>query len=238
MTTRLALLSLAALAATAASAQISTDRPGLAYSASTVGARVFQIEAGTPQATLTGTADAYQIPVALRYGLTPTIEARISTSVFDVLNGGMDTDSDIGFQTVTVGAKVAVPVSGFSLALIPEALVPARADGDVAFQLNAPASFAAGDFGVTLVPGLAVGNGSTTLNAVGLVSRAFGTLSAYAEVGAFPNLRSGGATPVLAGGGVAALLNADTQVDAFFDAGLNDAAPDLVVGIGISFRLD
>lgn len=238
MTTRLALLSLAALAATSASAQISTDRPGLAFSASTVGARVFQIEAGTPQATLAGGADLYQVPIALRYGLTPAIEARVSTSVFDAtrINGG--TDADAGFQTITVGAKVAVPMSGVSLALIPEVLVPTRSGSDVAFQLNALTSFAAGDFGVTLVPGVAVGNGSTTLNAVGLVSRSFGTLSAYAEVGAFPNLRTGGATPVLAGGGITALATPDLQLDAFFDAGLTDAAPDLIVGLGIAFRLD
>lgn len=238
MTLRLALLSLAALAATGASAQISTDRPGLAYSSTTVGQRVFQVEAGTPLAVLTGGSDVYQLPVALRYGVTPAVEVRASTSVFDAVDDGTDTSSDAGFQALTLGAKIAVPVTGFTFSLIPEVVVPVRADGDVAFQINAPASFAAGQFGVTLVPNLTTGNGATSAGGVALLSRAFGTVTAYGEIGAYPVLTSGGGTPVLAGGGLTALATPDLQFDAFFDAGLTDDALDLVVGIGVSYRLD
>lgn len=241
MTLRLSALSLLALAASAPSAaQVSTDRPGLGFNPATVGQGALQIEAGLPQATLLGDdATAYTVPVALRYGITPSIELRASSSVFDATDAAGETESGVGFSTVTAGVKLAVPAGGFALGLIPEVVIPTEGDGDVVFQLNAPAGFALGDLGLTLVPGLVTGNGSTTLNAVAVLGRSFGgALSGYAEVGAFPLLEGDGDTPVLAGGGVAVLLNEDTQLDAFFDAGLTDAAPDLVVGVGASFRID
>ena len=137
------------------------------------------------------------------------------------------------------GVKVAVPTDAVALAVIPELVIPTEGDGDVVFQVNVPAGLSVGDFGLTLIPGLVTGNGATQLNAVAVLSRSLGgTLSGYAEAGAFPLLDGDGDTPVFVGAGLAALLNPDTQVDAFFDAGLTDAAPDLVVGVGVSFRID
>jgi hypothetical protein len=241
MTPRITLLVLLALVAGApVTAQVSTDRPGLGFNPATVGRGAFQIEAGLPQATLLGDdATAYTVPVALRYGITPAIEVRASSSVFDATEIGGETESGLGFSAITAGVKVAVPAGSVALGVIPEVVIPTEGDGDVVFQVNAPAGFTVGDFGLTLVPGLVTGNGATVLNAVAVLGRSFGSgLSGYAEVGAFPLLDGDGETPVLAGAGVAVLLNEDTQLDAFFDAGLTDAAPDLVVGIGASFRID
>ena len=237
MTCRLLPLALTTLLAQSASSQISTDRPGLAFSASTVGARVFQVEAGTPEATFGG-SDSYRVPAALRYGLTPGLEARVSATVIDAIEVDDGTSVGLGFDVVTLGVKVSVPVSGASLAVIPEALVPTDGDGDVTFQVNAPATFTAGAVGLTLVPGLVTGNGSTTLNAVANLSRAFGTITGYAEAGVFPTLDDGGTAPVQAGAGILVLAGANTQFDAFFDAGLTDTAPDLLIGVGVSFRFN
>ena len=60
-----------------------------------------------------------------------------------------------------------------------------------------------------------------------------GPVSAYVEVGAFPD---GDATPVLAGGGLLVLVSPDVQLDASFDVGLTDGAADLLFGAGASFR--
>ena len=239
MLLRPALLTALALVAGSASAQISTDRPGFGFSPLTVGAGVFQVEAGTPQGTLNSGADAYSVPVALRYGLTPAFEVRLAASVLDAVGGGgADLDADVGFRSVTAGAKVSVPAGGVDLSVIPEAVVPTEGGGDVVFQVNVPAGFALGDLGLTLVPGLVTGGGSTQFNAVAVLSSSLGgTLSGYAEAAAFPFL-DGGGTPVFAGAGLTALLTNDVQVDASFDAGLTDAAPDLVVGVGVSFRID
>ena len=228
------LLLLAALAATGASAQISTDRPGLAFTASNVGAGVIQAEVGTPDATLNPGVDLYAVPVALRVGVTPGVEVRASASLLRVARLGGATDAEVGRGPLTVGARVALGLSGVEASAIAEVVVPD--EGAVGFQANVPVSFSAGALGVTLVPGVQTGSG-TVLNAVGLVSRAVGPLSGYAELGAFPSLDGGGGTPVLAGGGATLLLSDDLQVDAFFDAGVTDAAPDLLVGLGVSVRL-
>ena len=235
MTPWRSLLLLAVLASATASAQISTDRPGLGFSPATVGARVLQIEAGTPQAVL-DVDDSFSVPVALRYGVTPDFEVRVSASVLDgISDDGLD--AEFGLRTVTAGVKFAVPTDALALAVIPEFVIPTEGGGDVAFQVNVPAGLSVGDFGLTLIPGLVAGGGTTQLNAVAVLSRALGgTFSGYVEAGAFPFLD--GDAPVVLGAGLAALLNPDTQVDAFFDAGVTDAAPDLVVGVGISFRID
>ena len=39
------------------------------------------------------------------------------------------------------------------------------------------------------------------------------------------------------GAGLTALASPDVQFDAFFDAGVAGGAPDLLVGVGLSFRL-
>ena len=237
---RLSLLVLLGLTAGSAAAQITTDRPGFGYSPATVGARVFQVEAGTPEATLNPRIDQYAVPVGLRYGVTSAFEVRVAASVLNAVSGdGIDFDPEVGFRSVTAGVKVAVPAESVDLGVIPEVVIPTEGGGDVVFQVNVPAGFSLGDVGLTLVPGLMTGNGSTQLNAVAVLSRSLGgTLSGYVEAGAFPLLDGAGGTPVVAGAGVATLLNDDTQIDAFFDAGLTDAAPDLLVGVGVSFRID
>ena len=251
MPLRSLLLVVAALVAGRASAQISADRPGLASSSETVGRGVVQIEAGLPEASRTtfdfanAALTTASFPVALRYGLTSRVELRASTpSAYDAVRlssddpGNRRSDSRIGFDVLTVGAKVGLNVGSGTLALVPEVDLPVRGNGGSALRLDAPATFPLGDFSVTLAPGLVAGDNGLGLNAIGSVSRSFGALSAYAELGAFPSADVDGAneTPVLAGGGVAARIDADTQLDAFFDAGLGGGAPDLTVGIGIAHR--
>ncbi len=228
-------LILAALLVPAARAQISTDRPGFTFGASVVDPGVFQAETGLPEATLGSNADVYQVPVQLRYGLLPGLEVRVLAPAFRAVDaGGLDVRR--AFDPVVAGVKVEVPVGGVSLALITEAIVPTRG-GSLGVQFNAPAAVALGDASLTLSPGVVVQNGTTTLNLVGSLGRDFGrTLGAYVEAAAFPVI-DGNATPVYIGGGVLARASPDVQLDAFFDAGVSGDADDLLVGVGVSFRL-
>lgn len=227
------------LLASSAAAQITTDRPGFGFSPDVVGARVFQVEAGTPEATLDSGADTYAVPVALRYGLAPAVEVRLATSVLDGVQGEGVSDLDLGFRSLTAGLKLAVPTDAVTLALIPEFVIPTEGGGDVVFQINAPAAVSLGAVDLTLVPGLVTGGGSTQLNAVAVLSGSLGgALSGYAEAVALPTLDGAGGTPAYLGAGLAVLLNEDTQLDAFFDAGITDAAPTVLLGVGVSFRID
>ncbi len=251
----LALLSLAASAP--ALAQISTDRPGLGFSAAVVPRGTFQVEAGTPQATrldgpevagFSGSLTTFSFPVALRYGITRTLELRAATSVYDVtraavdtpVGGGSDSEGNAGFDVVEIGAKVQLATNGPTVALIPSISIPTTEAGRVAGAARAVAGWTLTDrLGLTTVLGATVTDGEpdtqVAAEAVAVVSAALAdAVSAYAEVGAYPQ---DGSTPVLAGGGLLLRLSPDVQLDASFDAGLTDSAPDLLFGAGLSFRL-
>ena len=254
----LALLPAAALAGLTApaSAQISTDRPGLGFSASVVDRGTFQVEAGLPQATrrdvsagrFEGSLTVFSFPVQLRYGVTETIEARLGTpSAYDVtrlsidtpVSDGSDSDGDAGLDVVEVGAKIQLATNGPVVSLIPSLLIPTTEAGDLAGTFRAVAGWALSErFGLTTVLGAVVTDADpdtqVTGEAVAVVSTSLAdALSAYAEVGAFP---SDDATPLLAGGGLTFLVTPDVQLDASFDVGLNDDAPDLIFGAGASVR--
>ncbi len=256
MSKRLPLL-LALLAAASASAQISTDRPGLGFSPLVVPQGTFQVEAGTPQATrfnapeasgVSGSLTVYSFPVALRYGLTETIELRAGTpSVYDIVSvsidtpAGNDSDSDrnAGLDVVEVGAKIQLATNGPTVALIPSVLIPTIEGGDLAAVARVVAGFALTErVGLTAVLGGSVTDAEPDARVVAEAVAVIGTalsdaFSVYGEVGAFPQ---DGGTPVLAGGGLLFLVSPDVQLDASFNVGLTDEAADLLFGAGLSFR--
>ena len=260
MPLRLSLLALAllALAASApASAQISTDRPGLGFASVVVPRGTFQVEVGLPDAArvdgpqvgrVTSTLTTFSFPVALRYGLTETIEFRAATSLYDVTRlsvdapsgSGSDSDGDAGLDVVEVGAKVQLATNGPTVALIPSLLIPTTEAGDLSVAVRAVAGWTLTDrLGLTTVLGATVADRDPDTQVaaeavVGVSAALADAVSAYAEVGAYPQ---DGGTPVLAGGGVLLLVSPDIQLDASFNVGLTDEAPDLLFGAGFSFRL-
>lgn len=226
-------LCLAALAAFPAAAQIATSRPGFGSGPAVVPRGVFQLEAGTPEASLREGPDVLSFPVLVRLGLGGAWEVRAGTSVFDVVTGDGG-DAEVGFERVTVGLKREFGVGPVGAALTPAVTVPTEG-GPVTLGLTGVARFPLGGaWGFNAVSGLRYRDEDLTSLLVAVVDRPLGgAWSGYAELAAFPE-----SDAAYAGGGLLYLLTPDAQVDLFFDAGLTAAAEDLVVGGGFSFRLD
>lgn len=236
---------------------IATDRPGLAFSPLVVPQGALQIELGLPQVTrtrfdsgtATGTSTLVDTPTLLRYGVVPRLEVRLGASLYNRASlslGGGETDATTGVGDAEVGVKYQA-IAGTdgvlpNLSLVGSVILPTGADGFTAVDPVVTANAVAGlalpsGVGATLVAGatLPTADGASASGTlVGLVGRSITpTVSGYVEAGVFP---TDGATPVLAGAGLAVLVTPTVQLDAFVDAGLTDAAPDLVGGVGVSVR--
>ena len=250
-----ALLVLVLAGPVVAQSAISTDRPGLTSNPTVVPMGAFQVEVGTPQVTSGGDATLVNAPTQLRYGITPRLEARVFSTLFNDLSvDGLSvegaTSEASGFGDIEVGFKyqilTAAPGGTPNLSFIPTVVIPVGDDdlvgistvSDPVVNANVAAGFALpSGLGITLLAGATIptaDNANVNANLVGLVGRSFTPqLSGYVEAGAFP---SDAVTPLYAGAGLAYLVSNRVQLDAFFDAGLNDAAVDLIAGVGISAR--
>lgn len=246
----LASLLVALLACGTASAQyvISTDRPGLGFSAGVVPPGLLQIEAGTPAVLYDEEVDLTEIstPLLIRYGFDEFIELRLGTSGYRSRSIGEERTT--GFGTVEVGAKVTIPVEPstvLQLALLPTVTLPI---GDEAFvpDRTEGALYAVGEwfgtpyFGMTTVSGIQLladpEGGSEVEGAFVVVAhQSLRQLNAYAELGYYP--RSGGANAAYAGGGATLTLTPRLQVDAFTNYALTDNVPPWQFGGGVSFAL-
>ena len=244
-----ALLALLAVLATPGRAQgaISTDRPGLTFNPTVVPAGAFQVEVGTPQLSQFSVGTLVNAPTQLRYGITPRLEARVFSTVYNSFSAdGPGADAD-GFGDVEVGLKyqilTAAPGGTPNLSVIPTVVIPTGEDGftvgDPVVNANVAAGFALPNaFGVTVLAGATIptnDGANVNANLAVLLGRSFTPqFSGYVEAGAFP---TDGSTPLYGGAGLAYLVSNTVQLDAFFDAGLNDDAADLLAGVGVSFRL-
>jgi hypothetical protein len=231
---------------------ISTDRPGITLSPAVVGQGVFQIEAGVPQITTShghGTdADLLSLPVQLRFGLSPAVELRLGGTVWNRLADDASGEDAEGTGDVELGTKVALTGNDADVrtAAIFGLRLPVGDDDFSNHQAGYSASLAASmsldssDFltailGITRTPidGENVVTGSLGL----LYGHSFEDtpLGAYVEAGWFPDLESSFDMAV-AGAGITYLVNADLQLDAFGDFGLNEDTPDATLGVGVSWR--
>lgn len=225
------------------SAQLATDRPGLGFAASTVEPNGVQVEAGLPSATATDRdgldIQTYRIPVRVRVGLTPSLEVRLSTSLFDAVRVEGDGDGSLGFETVQAGAKLQVrrgEAGGPAIALLGAVQVPAGEDGSAVFAADVAAAWTLPNaLGLTTVAGVAARGEAVQGSLVGVLARSLTPrLGGYAEAGAFP---SEGAVPVLVGAGVTFAATPTAQLDAYINRGVTDDARDWLFGLGFSFRL-
>lgn len=264
ITAALTLLLLASSALASAQETIATDRPGFAFSPVAVPTGSLQIEVGAPQIARVGvaaldgegsgldaTSSLLNFPTTLRFGVAPRLELRAFSTLYNRVSLEVEGDnasleaSDGGFGDVELGLKYQVLEASEgvpNLSLIPTVVFPTGADGftvgDPVINANAAAGFTLpSGFGATLVAGATIPTAeesTVTANLVALVGRSFSSaVSAYVEAAMFP---TDGATPVYVGAGLAFLATPTVQLDAFFDAGLNDEAVDLIGGVGISAR--
>lgn len=229
---------------------IATDRPGFLFSTALVPEGAFQVEAGTPLVALDEQAgvDVAQAstPVQLRYGLSPSLELRVGSPVFNRFATDPGPDES-GFGDVEIGAKIplSLPLGQDGAALIAGLRLPVGGDPFAADgpspSLNAVSSWAldeltsiTGLMGVSYLP-VDGGDDPVTGSLAALVSRSLGAgWTGAVEAIWFPARHA----PDTAYAGVWAtrLLGDAWQLDASVHRGLDEDASDWLLGVGISWR--
>jgi len=236
---RLALL--AVFAAAPAAAQIVTDRPDLTESP--VAVQRLQLETGV---VLTledtglggGSVDVAGPSALVRLPLAPGVEARLGLPDVVVTDIGGAGQSLVGDPTVGVKAELPAP-AGWGLAAIAEVSLPLGDDdasGPASPLVILIAGRDAGALGLGGQAEVAWDRATDRVEVGGTAVVGFplaGPLGGFAEAAA-------GTTPdgvaALVQTGVTLLLSPDLQFDAHLGAGLTDAAPDIVGGVGVSVR--
>jgi hypothetical protein len=249
-----------AAAQEAPASPIATDRPGFLFSSLTVGRGVLQAELGLPAVTLDEEGGARSrftsLTGLLRYGLTGDFELRLGAPVYGESRLRLDgrTTAERGFGDLEAGAKWhvldndgAVP----SLALIPSVILPTGETGfsaeDPVYQLNVAAEWAfAGGWGLAGLAGHLdrqgdgpAGDGRYQQQTFALsLGRSLPSprWSAYGEAAYITTGLDAAADVSFAGAGLKYLIDDDAQLDLSFDRGLDDGAPDWLLGLGFAAR--
>lgn len=226
------------LAAPAAHAQVSSDRPGFGSSTSSVGQGIFQAELGVINAAFidVGPFDfvSTSTPLFLRYGVTETIEVRGGTNLIDGLFGDGDSDVEAGFDVFTLGAKVEIPLQGISASIQPE--ITFNRDIDDAFlRVEANMGYPLGE--TLTASGFAVVATDfdfTSALLAGNLAAAFGpTLSGYAEAGVGLNESD---NQLVIGAGLLALVAPNVQLDLSAQVPLDDTSIVGIFAFGVTYR--
>ncbi len=239
---------------TLAWAQIgTTDRPGLGISTETLGDRQVAIELGVPRATFVDdvrffgesiSITQYSLPLVVRFGVGESIEFRAGTSLYDGFRfsgvGESDSDGEIGFDALTVGAKFGIgqPESG-GVALLPEVVFATDGQFDPLVRLTL-ASGKASDSGIGGM--INVGVVASTQD---VVETAVGSLLATLGYAFSPQATTfvegliqfdGDDNSGLLGLGATFSPVSLVKLDASIYAGLTDTAPDILFNLGIVIR--
>ena len=221
------------------------DRPGLSFAPSTLPAGTFDWEQGLPDAERNREdgirSTSYSADTTLRFGMTSSLEAQISTSAWNrlVVHSAASTMHTEGAGDTRVGIKwaPALPADDLSLAL----LAAVTADtGSAAFSNGRPivslgatmARKLGEDSAVALYANVDRSGGSNTWTLSPNFSFPIaGSLDGYVEAG---RNFGGGSSDTLAGGGLTWLLRKRVQLDVYARCGLTARSPDVQAGFGIS----
>lgn len=211
---------------------IVADRPGLADGSTTMGAGTAQLETGVTfeedgESLLT-------LPTLFRYGITNDFELRIESGVLGFTSG----DSD--WAPVAVGFKWRLREEAVPLSLLVSVQPPSgggslRADGlETSVRIVSDLDLGGG-FSLTPNAGVSLVEGGDPV-AVFAASVERGTGNAVPFID-FELSAGDGETSAIVDGGIAWIVNANTQLD--FSGGVRvsgSAYPDYFVGAGISRR--
>ena len=227
------------------------DRPGLGFSTDTVKAGALAVELGFPgyerardeTGALTRETSS---TLLLRTGLSPNLELQVSTSPWNRLRTSPDgtaRTTDRGAGDTGVAVKWAGPGSTdrTAWALRGSAVV---APGDSAFSDGRQYALAASiehhiddRWTAAFFASHQRGGGEySTTWAPSISMQATDRLGLFAEAG-YTTSRDA-PHEALAGAGLTWALTPRVQLDASFDAGLDEKSPDLQAGLGISVYLD
>ena len=237
------------------------DRPGLGTPPCTIDKGHFDVERGVADWTLDRTSDSRTDSIEagqllVRIGLADSLEAQIGWTAFghvrsrDRATGAVDSASGVGDLSVALRQNLASPDgSNFSLAVMPFATLPTGnavlGAGDWTAGLLVPASYDLGggvQLGLTAQVEAAAdedrdGRHLAYGAVAGLSLPLSDALGATFEIaGTRDKDPSGHSTEWLAGLSAGWLVRDDLQLDAGANIGLNAAAPDLQLYVGISRR--
>lgn len=225
------------------------DRPGIAFSTTTLPAGSFSVEQGLPDVSRDHsggtTATSYSADTRVRIGLGSKLEMQLGTALLNrlTLKDQLGTHSTKGIGDSSIALKAALPssASSFSWAAL-GAIEFATGDdaftsGATQYSLGLTGSWALGlSQTVSLYANIdrLDGNDTFTLSP----SLGFGlsdTVSAYVEAGLSA---AKGSDDYLAGGGLTWMVTPRLQLDGFVDHGLTSSSTDLLAGFGISIFFD
>lgn len=245
------LLVSAGVTAQSDTAPISTDRPGFLFAPTVVPRERLQVETGFPTLTIVEDAGdearAWSLPVAVRYGLSETLELRASLPTWTEarIESGAISDRDEGFGDVELGAKLALaPLAGGPLALQGSVRLPTGAEDFTTDEVGGSAFLLHGRdlsgfwlqtmAGVSHVP-IAGSHDQTSGALAALVSHPLGEgWSAYVEATALPGLNHAAGQSYL---GTALIWTPRdrVQLDLSADFGLDDDSADVIAALGFSW---
>jgi len=221
-----------------------TDRPDFTESTSAVAPGRVQLESGL---TFTSAgADTLEGPEALlRIGLVDRLELRLEAPSYTWADAGDDGlgDSSLGFKLELAEQSGARP----ALAIIGEVGLP-TGDSDLTTDHLQPGAILAASWDLPSEIAIGLNAGATSADdgagdnfseysaSAALGFPITGDLSGFVEYYGLYRSGGGGGSEHVVDGGLTYLITPDVQLDVRVGAGLNDRAPDWLVGAGLSVR--
>ena len=222
------------------------DRPGIAFSTSTLPAGTFALEQGIPDMQTSSrdedSATIYSADVRFRAAITDSVEVQAATSLFNTWRSHESgrTETADGHGDLSLALKVALPASRESLSWATLVAVTVAnganrfTNGDTAYD----AGIALGDqLSDDVVAEMYVHanrlDGSTSVDvSPNLNVTLTQSLGAFVEAGAtFPEH---GPNRAVAGGGFTLFVTPAVQLDLSADFGLTSDSPRVLAGFGVS----
>lgn len=224
------------------------DRPGIAFSPSTLPAHSFAWEQGLPdfQRDRSGgvTQRAYAASTRLRYGVTDRWEVQLAAPLFEQVdtNGSGQAFTASGAGDVSVALKLGLTPGAdtFNAALLGAVSFPTAARklsaGTEQYSLGATAGWTLNpQQSVALYANVDLLDGDAKWTVSPNWSFALSdTVSGYLEGGYQFSNAKGQAANAVAGGGLTWMVRPTVQLDAYGLAGLTSASTDLAAGCGVS----
>lgn len=224
------------------------DRPGIAFSPSTLPAEAFAWEQGLPDfqqdRSVGVTQRAYAASTRLRYGVADRWEVQLAAPVFEEIdtNGSGEAFTAAGAGDLSVGLKLSVTQGDgpFSMALLGAVSFPTArrelGNGAEQYSLGTTLGWSLSEAqSVALYANVDLldGNATWTLSPNWSVAVS-DHVGGYLEVGYQFSAARGQPDNAVAGGGLTWMVRPTVQLDVYGLAGLTPASTDLAAGCGVS----
>lgn len=222
------------------------DRPGIAFSTTTLPAGSFAWEQGLPDFTYDSgggmRSRTFSADTNLRFGVLPNLELQVGSALWNDLDEKTagTSNSENGFGDTRLSLKAALPSSikeitwaalgGVTFATGDDAFTA----GDPQYDLGVTAAYELSDeISVSVYVNFDRFRNETTWTFSPSVSYAVNdAVGVYLEAGT--DLTEGDENGTVVGGGITYMITKTIQLDASVDFGVTSNSPDVTGGIGIS----